>query len=224
MDALVFDFDGVVIDSEPVHLDCFQQVLASAGITLTREAYYGEYLGYDDHDCFAAAGRAAGVEFGEDRIAEMTAAKTALVKRAFAESVSPLPGALGLIRSAAAASVPVGVCSGALREEIVLASRAVGVLDCFAVVVSAEDVTRGKPDPQGYRLTLQRLARAADRPLDPPRCVVVEDSPAGIQAAREAGMCVLAVTNSYTADALAAADRVVASLGEVDLEALAELI
>jgi len=224
LDALIFDFDGVVIDSEPIHFGCFRQVLASAGVRLTREAYYADYLGYDDHDCFAAAGRDNGVEFSEARIAEMTAAKTVLVQQAYAGSVAPLDGAAELIRSAVAADVPVAVCSGALREEIVLASRALGVLDCFAQIVAAEDVRRGKPDPEGYRLVLRRLAESPGRSAAPGRCVVVEDSPAGVEAARAAGMRVLAVTNSYAAGALAAADRVVASLAQVDLAALEELV
>jgi len=224
VDALIFDFDGVVVDSEPVHLACFQRVLATIGVALTREDYYEKYLGFDDHDCFAAAARAAGADVTEERIAELTAAKTDLVRRAFAESVQPMPGAVELIRSAAAAGVPVGVCSGALREEIVQAARAVGVLEHFATIVSAEDVPRGKPDPAGYRLALDRLARAAGRPLRAGRCVVVEDAPAGIDAARGAGMRVLAVTSSYPAEALQAAERVVDSLADVKLPELDELL
>ena len=94
MDALIFDFDGVVVDSEPVHLMGFQRVLQTVGLTLTEADYYTRYLGYDDHDAILVAGRDRGVAFDEARIAELTAAKTRIVQQAFAESIRPLPGAV----------------------------------------------------------------------------------------------------------------------------------
>ncbi|MCJ7544687.1 MAG: HAD family phosphatase [Phycisphaerae bacterium] len=223
MDALVLDFDGVVVDSEPVHLACFQRVLAEEGIVLAADDYYAKYLGYDDRDCFLAVARDQGRALRRP-LEALIAAKTALVQQALSESVQPLPGAVELIRSAKAAGVPVAVCSGALRKEIELASAAVGVLGCFTAIVSAEDVSAGKPDPQGFRLVLERLAAACGRPIRPQRCVAVEDSPAGITAARGAGMKVLAVTNSYPPQRLQDAQRVVASLADVDLAELDALL
>lgn len=224
LDAMIFDFDGVVVDSEPVHLACFQQVLSGAGVTLTPEEYYTGYLGFDDHDCFQAALRDHGASCSEGRIAEMTARKTVLVQKAYSTSIEALPGAAALIRSAAGAGIPVGVCSGALLEEIRLAARTVGVLDSFLAIVPAEDVQRGKPDPEGYRLALHRLSEAGGRALAPESTLVVEDSPAGIAAAKALGMCVLAVTNSYAPDALAEADRIVSSLAEVTVDDLRALL
>ena len=224
LDALIFDFDGVVVDNEPVHLRCFQQVLQPLGVELTRADYYARYLGYDDHDCFATVLRDQGRDYTEALLAELTERKTLAIKRAYAESVQPQPGAVELIRSAAAAGLPLAVCSGALRDEIDLAARTVGVADCFRLIVSAADVARGKPDPEGYRLALNRLTGACGRTLAAGRCVVVEDAPAGIQAAKGAGMNVLAVTTSYPAADLAAADRIVNSLADVSLQTLEELI
>ncbi len=224
MDALILDFDGVVVDSEPVHLACFQEVLAGVGVELTRDDYYTKYLGFDDHDCMLAAGRDRGVTLDDGQIAALIAAKTALVQQHFSQSVEPLGGAVELIRAVAAAAVPVAVCSGALRKEIELASAAVGAGGHFAVIVSAEDVSAGKPDPEGYRLAAERLSAKLGRPVAPGRCVVVEDSPAGIEAAHSAGMRVLAVTNSYQPDQLRSAEAVVASLTEVSLESLQRLL
>ncbi len=223
MDALVVDFDGVVVDSEPVHLACFQRVLATEGIVLAAEDYYTKYLGYDDRDCFLAVARDQGRTLKRP-LEALIAAKTALVQQALGESTQPLPGAVELIRSAQRAGVPVAVCSGALRREIELASKAMGVLECFTVIVSAEDVSAGKPDPEGFRLALQRLAAACGQPVRPGYCVAVEDSPAGITAAQAVGMKVLAVTNSYPPEKLQAAQRVVASLAEVTLAELDALI
>jgi len=223
LDAIVFDFDGVVVDSEPIHLVCFRRVLEPVGIKLSREDYYGKYLGYDDHDCFAAVSRDSGVPLSEPQIAELLAAKTEMVKRALSESIRPQPGAAELIQ-AAAESVPLGICSGALRDEITLAAEAVGVLEHFMVVVAAQDVPRGKPDPAGYLLAMRRLAEATGRQLAAGRCVAVEDAPAGIAAAKAAGMKVLAVTSSYPADALHEADRIVNSLADVSVGDMETLI
>jgi beta-phosphoglucomutase len=223
MDAAIFDFDGVVVDSEPVHFACFRQVLATVGLELSRQDYYDKYLGYDDHDCLLIAARDRNVQLTERQIAELTAAKTRLVQDTFRESIQALPGAVELIRSLASAGVPLAICSGALRDEIVLASRTVGVLDCFQVIVAAQEVARGKPDPEGYLAARSRLAETLARDIRPPRCVVIEDSPAGIQAARAAGMKTLAVATSYARADLAGADRVFDSLAQVtaaDLERL----
>ncbi len=224
MDALIFDFDGVVIDSEPIHLKCFQHVLAAAGIALTEQQYYSKYLGFDDHDCFAAAFGDNGRQVSEDQIAEMTATKSQMVKRLYAEGIERLPGAAELIGAAARACVPVAVVSGALRAEIELASARIGVLEHFAAIISPADVERGKPDPAGYRLGLQRLIAATGRDIAAGRCIAIEDSPAGIAAACGAALHVLGVTTSYPAQRLAQADRVVDSLADVSLESLDELL
>ncbi len=220
LDAIIFDFDGVVVDSEPIHLKCFRAALAPRGIQLTTQAYYEKYIGFDDHDCFAAVMSDNDRQIDEDEIAAMTAEKTRLVQQAFAESIRPLPGALELMRSARSAGAGVGICSGALREEIELAARSVGALGLADVVVAARDVTRGKPDPEGYLLAMRLLREKLSREVRPGRTWVVEDAPAGVQAAQAARCRVLAVTNSYDRAALAPADRVVDSLAEVRLEEL----
>ncbi len=224
MDAVIFDFDGVVVDSEPIHYFGFQQVLKTLGVELSREDYYAKYLGFDDHDCIAAVAADTGCQLGEHRIEQLTQTKTRIVQRAFRESIEAMPGAVRLIQALDRRRVPLAICSGALREEIRLAAETVGVLECFGPIVSAEDVARGKPDPEGYRKALERLERNLAGHLLPRKCIVVEDSPAGIEAGKVAGMQVLAVTASYPREALAVADRVVASLEEVAPEDLDRLL
>ena len=224
MDAMVFDFDGVVVDSEPVHLVCFRRVLKAVGVELSEREYYTRYLGFDDRDCIRQAAEDHGVQLAEHRVVQLIDAKTRLVQWMFRESIAALPGAAELIHAAHDAGVPLAICSGALREEIELAATTVGVRDCFSVIVPAEDVERGKPDPQGYRLALARLREASGRKIRAAASVVVEDAPAGIDAAHAAQMRVLAVTTSYPADALSAADRIVASLADVTPTSLEELV
>ncbi|MHC4563285.1 MAG: HAD family hydrolase [Planctomycetota bacterium] len=223
MDAVISDFDGVIADSEPIHLVCFQQVLAERGVVLTSEDYYGKYLGVDDHDCLAAAGADHGRNFSELELSTMTAAKTLLVQQAMRERIAALPGVVDLVGALSEAGVPLAVCSGALLDEIELASTTIGVRDAFKLIVSADDVQHGKPDPEGYQLAMARLGEATGKALDPAKCVVLEDSPAGIEAAKAAGMKVLAVTTSYPAGALQAADRIVASLEKVTPDDLAAM-
>ena len=224
MDSLVLDFDGILVDSEPVHLMGFQRVLEPLGVKLTAADYYQKYLGFDDYECLATVLRDRNVRLGSTRLSDLVAAKTAMVKQALAHSGQAMPGVLELIAAAGDADVPVAICSSALRDEIELVARAVGVLDRLTVIVAAEDVSKGKPDPAGYRLTLRRLAEAAGRQLDPARCIAVEDSPFGVDAAHRAGMKALAVTSSYRREELAAAERVVASLADVTIESLEQLL
>ncbi len=222
--ALILDFDGVVVDSEPIHLACFREVLAGIGLPLATEDYYARYVGFDAHDCFAAVLRNNGRAADEPLIGELVARKTALIQKAYGRSIRAMPGAVELICASSAAGVPTAVCSGGLRKEIEIAARAVGVAHYLLTVVTAEDVKHGKPDPEGYRLALARLRGITGRALAPEACVVVEDAPAGIQAAKTAGMKVLAVTSSYPADALKQADRIVGSLAGVGLDALGTLV
>ncbi len=223
MDAAVFDFDGVIVDSEPLHYAGFRDTLAEESIRLDREDYYAHYLGCDDHDCFFKVLQAAGQQPEPGRIAALTRRKTARMQQLFAESIQAMPGAVTLIESLAARSTLLAICSGALRDEIHQAARAVGVHRHFPVIVAAEDVQAGKPDPEGYLQACRLLGRQSGRDLNPGRTVVIEDSPFGIQAGKKAGMAVLAVTTSYPAGDLRQADRVVDSLEQVgpgDLEGL----
>lgn len=224
MDAIIFDFDGVIVDSEPVHLATFQEVLRGEGIDLPHDDYYEKYLGFDDHDCFQAVSVDFGKTFDDAKVRELTAAKTQLVLKQFQTSVQALPGAVELIRRLAETGAPMGICSGSLRQEIELASQAVGVRECFQVIVAAEDVSKGKPDPEGYRLALQRLAPLAKNGPDPSKTVVIEDSPAGIESAKAIGLKVLAVGTSYPTDELSAADRIVKSLTDVTPTDLKQMI
>lgn len=220
LDALIFDFDGVVVDSEPVHLACFRAVLAQRGIDLKTEDYYSKYLGFDDHDCFAAVMANNARQVDEDEIRRMIAQKTALVQEAFSRDIKPLPGAVELMAQARRGGVAVAVCSGALRDEIRQAGTTVGAMQHVQVLVAAQDVRHGKPDPEGYLLALRLLGQKIGKAINPACCWVLEDSPAGIAAAHAAGCKVLAITNSYQPSELAQADCVVASLAQVNLDQL----
>jgi len=216
--ALVFDFDGVIADDEPLHLAAFQRALAADGVALTAEAYYARYLGFDDHDAVVEALRDAGRPVTPERVQALMAAKAGHFLALVRDGVRIFPGVPEFVR-AAAARVPLAIASGALRREIALILAQAGLTRAFAAIVSAEDVEEGKPSPAAFLGALERLREGAPD-LAAEQCLVVEDSRAGVEAARRAGMRCLAVTNSYPAEALGGADLVVTSLEEVTWERL----
>lgn len=222
--ALIFDFDGVVVDSEPFHMAGFLAVMQEQyGVSFTEREYYEQYLAYSDADGFRRMLADRGIGFDEPTIARLVGLKSERLQRMLACDTRALPGAVELMRSAREAGVGVGICSGALRCEIELAARSAGALEFVQTIVSADDVPVGKPDPTGYRLARRKLAEALGGELSAEQCVVIEDAPAGIAAGKAAGMKVLAVANSAPPAKLAAADRIVASLAEVTLEDLGAL-
>jgi beta-phosphoglucomutase len=220
MDALITDFDGVMVDSEPLHLRGFTSVLAGAGVTLAEEDYYSTYLGLDDHDCFQAIARDAKIGLSEMQTALMIEAKSAMMQELMAKEIRAFPGVVALLGSLGEADIPRAVCSAALRAEIDLCCETVGIEDCFLTKVTAQDVTHGKPDPEGYLMALSQLREITGRDLHASKCVVIEDSPHGVQAARAAGMYVIGVTNSYPASALGEANTVVETLEGITVETL----
>jgi beta-phosphoglucomutase len=213
--AVIFDFNGVLLDDEHLHFALFREVLGQEGVVITEHDYHGRYLGLDDRGCFEAALRDAGQSTDPDRLDELIARKA---RRYFEEAARGLrffPGAAECL-AALADRWPLAINSGALRPEIEFALTLIDRRDRVEVIVSAEDATRCKPDPQGYTLALEGL-RGRSGPLadlTPSACLVIEDSLAGIESAKGAGMWAVGVPNTYNADQLrrAGADDVVAGL------------
>ncbi len=196
--ATIFDFNGVLVDDEGLHFALFREVLAGVGVGLTDRAYHEEYLGYDDRGCFSAALAAAGRPVDDRGIARLIDIKARRYVEEAANGLRVFAGAADAVRSLADVG-PLAICSGALRGEIELALGLMGVRDHVAAIVSAEDTTRCKPDPEGYLLALDMIRSLADRSLAAEHCLAIEDSLAGIAAARAAGLSVVAVANTYPA-------------------------
>jgi|SRR5581483_4084546 len=221
--AIIFDCDGVIADSEPLHLAAMQRALAEEGITLTEEAYFREYLALDDRGCFTKAFHDHGRELTADYLRELIARKAVQLEPVMRAHLRIFPGVADFIRSAAQ-RYPLAVASGALRHEIELILEHAGVRDCFAAVVSAEDVTRGKPDPESFRKAHATLSARQARDIAAAECLVIEDSLHGVEAGKRAGMMVLAVTNSYPREKLLAADLVIDSFTDVTLADIERLM
>jgi HAD superfamily hydrolase (TIGR01509 family) len=219
--AIIFDFDGVVADNEPIHCLMFQRVLGELGIFLSKEEYYADYLGYDDKGCFAAVLHARGRPAPKALIDELVARKAEVYMDHIRGHLVIFPGVRELVREAAP-RYRLAIASGALRHEIEFILEQAGIRKEFEHITSSEDVTQGKPNPEGFLHALSRLKglHPADG-LAAGDCLVIEDSIPGIRAGHAAGMKVLAVANTHALGDLREADEAVASLAGVKLSDLA---
>ena len=220
--AIVFDFDGVIANSEPLHFRGYRDVLAEEGVVLTEADYYARYLGFDDVGAFEAIGGWHGAGWNSAQITDLVARKAVRLD-ALERDVSILfPGAADAIRRAAAA-MPIAIASGARGEEIRRVLEREHLLTCFAAIVAAEDTPVSKPAPDPYLRALVLLAPAAGPNLRAADCVAIEDSVWGLASARAAGLRTVGVTQTYEASALTSADLVIGSLGELDIDQLVKV-
>jgi HAD superfamily hydrolase (TIGR01509 family) len=216
--AVIFDFNGIIVDDEPIHFKLFQRVLGEESIVLTEEDYYARYLGFDDRGAFMAGFREHSRPLSTEKLHELIERKAVYYQEAIRNHVTVFPGVKNLVTDLARL-LPLAVASGALRHEIETILKTVGLLDHFRAIIAAEDVTQGKPDPEIYLKTLAALNALGGngKPIEAADCLVIEDSKEGIRGARRAGMKCLAVTNSHPAELLGDADAVVKSLEDVKL-------
>ena len=220
--AMIFDFDGVIADTEPLHFAGFRQTLAEIGISLTESDYYANYLGYDDRGCFIAALTAHQYPTDPSALAQLMQRKAHAYLNSVKDHLIIFPGVRESVREAAAA-YPLAIASGALRHEIEVILEQAGLRKEFLHITSAEDVTRGKPDPQPFLQALNGLNRQRQtQAITAESCLVMEDSIPGIRGAKTAGMKVLAVANTHTIQDLHEAHAVVQSLSQVRLSELRE--
>lgn len=208
--AIIFDFNGVLIDDEPVHLEMLRRVIEEEGMIFAEGDYHEKYLGVDDRRCFIRAFNDHGrPEEANDpaRIRELIDRKTGYYHEAVQSQDLLFPGVPEMLERLSA-SYPLAIASGALRQEIEGVLARGNLRDYFRLVVASEDVAESKPHPEGYLKALAGLCRVVEG-LVPRECLVLEDSVAGVAAAKGAGMRCVAVTTSFPAEKLRQADWIV---------------
>lgn len=202
--------DGVLVDGEPLHFRAVNELLALEGKSISLEAYkpyMGTKAGW--RDMAADIGLTQPVENYSERYDQ-------LILEQYRDNSVALPGAIELVRGLQPLDLPLGVCSSSRRSWVETCLQQLGILDAFEVTVTGNDVENGKPAPDIYLLSAQRLG------VDPADCLAIEDAPAGIQSAKAAGMTVWAVRTEYTIGLdLPPCERELASLAEVAIEDIA---
>ncbi len=222
--AVIFDFNGVLIDDEPIHLEMFQKVLKDEGLSLDAKDYYEHYLGFDDRECFKAYYKRTGHILSDTTLKDLVQRKAHYYRESIENRMVVFPGVEQLVQ-ALSSQIPLAIASGALRSEIEMILEKIHLRKCFQGIVSAEDVSEGKPSPEIFNKALNLLNQlAADGSIDASECLAVEDSREGIRAAHGARLKCLAVTNSHSEKELSEADSVVHSLEQVNLEFLEKLL
>ena len=219
--AIVFDFDGVIANSEPLHYRAFRDVLEGSGIAFPEKEYYDRYLGFDDVGVFKALASDRGLSWTSDRIAGLVRSKADTIERLERNASILFPGAEAAIRRAAA-RMPLAIASGALGVEIRRVLDRERLTSYFTAIVAAEDTPVSKPAADPYRRALALLAEAVGFQFEPAECIAIEDSPWGLQSAKTAGLHTVAVAHTYGRAALDA-DMVISSLDDLDIGALERL-
>jgi HAD superfamily hydrolase (TIGR01509 family) len=201
--GVIFDFDGVLVDSEPLHVRAFRDVLARYGRTLTDGEYYANYIVYSDREVLERLLPAGEV------LETALAAKVRRYQELMEGGVPVFQDCLALLTRTDGWRV--GLATGSIRREVERVLQTLRIRDRFAAIVTREDCEKGKPDPEPF------LRAAWGLGLPPHQCVAIEDTPGGIQAAKAAGMACVAVTHSFPRESLEEADVVVDDLSTVHL-------
>ena len=220
--AVVFDFDGVIANSEPLHFRAYRDVLAERGLSLTESAYYELYLGFDDVGAFRAIATDAGRPLTEKEIADLVAEKAVRLETLEKAGSVLFPGASEAL-TRMASRWPTAIASGALKAEIVRVLDHESLRAFVPIVVSAEDTPASKPDPAPY-LRAVALLGAGLTGLVPAECVAIEDSRWGLLSARSAGLHTIGITHTYTAaDLEDTADVVIDHLDRLTIDLVANI-
>lgn len=200
--AIIFDYNGVLSDDEPILYEILSGLFAEQGRVLTAEEYFDRFVGLSDDEIIRAC-------LGGDHpaVEEVIAERITRYRKAVADGSTVLDSVRDAVRFAAE-RVPVAVVSGSFRPEVEPVLRTAGLDQAVSVLVTAEDVERGKPDPEGYLKALALL----DGNLEPEEIVVFEDTEAGIAAAKAAGMRCIALTGTLAPERLVAADELAPAL------------
>ena len=193
--ALIFDFNGVLADDDPIHMEAFRQVASEEGLSFTDEEYMEKYLPLNDWDCFETLFSERSRRLPPTKLEELIRRKSVYYFRAIAEKSVLFPDAARAVRSAAR-RCRLAIASGARRDEIFHILRSGGIDHCFSAVVAAEDVQFGKPHPEPFSRAHEKLMEM-DGTLKTSECVAIEDSIGGVQSAHRAGMRCLAIAHSY---------------------------
>jgi len=199
--AVLWDLDGVLVDTAPFHLQAWRELFAGLGKDLSEEEFRRSFGLRNDAILRSLLG-----ELSEERVDELSRRKEAIFRQRIRGNVRPIAGAPALLDRLRRAGKRTAIVSSTPRENVEVLLRSLKLEDAFDAIIAAEDVRRGKPDPEGYLLGAERVGVA------PQACVVIEDAPGGVEAAKRAGMKCIGLAAKREAADLRLADLTVMSL------------
>ena len=194
--AVIFDFDGIICDTEKIHYQAFQEILVPLELGYSWEDYQRTYMGFDDRDAFREAFRSGSKVLTVDQLDTLIRSKAHIFETVVSKGVTAYPGVIDLLEDLRTNDIPVAIASGALKSDILPILDQLNIKDNFTAIITAEDVPQSKPDPASYSLAAKILTQKHQLPCNS-IIYAIEDTPAGIQSAKGAGLRVIAVTNSY---------------------------
>ena len=213
--AVIFDFDGIIVDTEPLHYKAFQKVLEPLGLGYSWQDYIEIYMGFDDRDAFRVVFKRAEKPLDDNYLHELIEKKASFFEE-IALGVTAYPGVLDLLKVLKDKNVPLAICSGALRSDILPILTQLKIINYFNHIVTADDVCISKPHPDCYLAAKNMLIQSFSKELNNNSLIyAIEDTPAGIQSAKGAGLRVIAVTNSYPEGMLEFADAIIQTQTEL---------
>jgi len=221
--AVIFDFDGVITDSEVLHLRSFNQVLSQYDIRIETKDYYRDYLGLTDVDLFRVMVEKGLLKVDSTKIEILLKQKKQAFEKLAKTEGRIIEGVRDFLQMLSQNNIKTAICSGALLVEIELILQEANLRSFFEVIVAADHVKKSKPNPEGFLLTLRKLNEKNQTQIPASHCIVVEDSHWGLEAAIAAKMHTVAVTNSYDADQLAQAEKIVPQLDQLTITDLQQL-
>jgi len=220
LEAVIFDFDGVLVDSEKLHYQAFNRTLSKFNYQLSMRDYYDRFLGLSDLELLQVVDKEGKLSLSNQQFEKLLGEKAELFKEMAATEAGIIEGVPQFLKMLADSKIPIGICSGALLSEIETILKGAILRKYFEVIVSAEQVERGKPDPEGFLLALKMLNKKLHKSTRAENCVVIEDSHWGLEAANAAGMRAVAITNTYAAEHLKPADKIIEHLSGLSLAEL----
>lgn len=214
--AFFFDFDGVIVDSEKIHMLAALEAARTHGISFTEDYYFDILLGYDDIGLFEHLWKDEGKPLTKAALKKLMLQKNTAFMQLVASKVLYFDGVAGFIRRLEARGVPMAIVSGALEKEITACLAKGDLAKHFKFIISADMVKTSKPNPESYERAWQDMLSYVPT-LEKQDCWAIEDSPAGVSAAFDAGLNVIGITNSVSADALCWAQHVIAHVKEIEI-------
>ncbi len=225
--AVLFDFNGVIIDDESIHLQLIDEILIQENLQPQRRDERQASLGRSDRACFQDLLTRRGRVMSEQYLTQLLTKKAQLYAQEIEklEKLPLYPGLDDLLFQVRSRNLNLALVSGAIRKEIELVLELAELTEYFPVIVAGDDITTSKPEPDGYLLAVERLNQAYPTlNLQPNECLAIEDTPAGIQAAKRAGMQVVGIANTYPFHMLQRlANWTVDYLTDLELERIQEL-